>query len=80
VFKKAINTDANTGSGTSNGTVFLLDTTMPYGTDKITVSTYYEKIIYFHFKSEQIPIYLSTELVVGICSDSVSTGHRSLLK
>ena len=31
-------TDANTGSGTSNGTVFLMDTTMPTGTDDSTVS------------------------------------------
>ena len=33
-------TDANTGSGTSNGTVFLMDTTMPNGTDNTDVSQY----------------------------------------
>ena len=33
-------TDANTGSGTSNGTVFLMDTTMPTGTDDSTVSNF----------------------------------------
>jgi len=32
-FRQAMTTDANTGSGTSNGTVFLMDTTMPNGTD-----------------------------------------------
>ena len=37
-FRQAMTTDANTGSGTSNGTVFLMDTTMPTGTDDSTVS------------------------------------------
>lgn len=35
-FRQAMTTDANTGSGTSNGTVFLMDTTMPTGTDDST--------------------------------------------
>ena len=34
-FKKALQTDANTGSGASNGTMFLLDTTLPTGTDRM---------------------------------------------
>jgi len=34
-FKKALQTDANTGSGASNGTMLLLDTTLPAGTDRI---------------------------------------------
>jgi len=32
VFKKVMTTDANTGSGASNGTAILLDTTLPPGT------------------------------------------------
>ena len=39
-FRQAMTTDANTGSGTSNGTVFLMDTTMPTGTDDSTVSNF----------------------------------------
>ena len=39
-FRQAMTTDANTGSGTSNGTVFLMDTTMPNGTDNTDVSQY----------------------------------------
>lgn len=34
-FKKALSTDARTGSGASNGTALLLDTTLPTGTDRI---------------------------------------------
>ena len=36
-YRQAMTTDANTGSGTSNGTVFLMDSTMPSGTDETTV-------------------------------------------
>ena len=38
VFKKVAVTDANTGSGTSNGTVLLLDSTLPYDTSDMDVS------------------------------------------
>jgi len=34
-FKKALQTDANTGSGASNGTMLLLDTTLPRGTNRM---------------------------------------------
>jgi len=34
-FKKALRTDANTGTGASNGTALLLDTTLPRGTDRM---------------------------------------------
>ena len=34
-FKKAMITDANTGTGTSNGTALLFDTTLPTGTDRM---------------------------------------------
>ena len=33
-FKKAMITDANSGTGTSNGTAILLDTSLPSGTDR----------------------------------------------
>ena len=46
-------TDANTGSGTSNGTVFLMDTTMPNGTDNTDVSQYvsYKNVIDYMYVS-----------------------------
>ena len=37
-FKKAMVTDANSGTGASNGTVILLDTTLPPKLDREDVS------------------------------------------